>query len=54
MLSTTLGFSGYMSHRSVLALEVPGFFPKGRCHHDFEAFCESGHNLFKNIIENIK
>ena len=30
-------------------------FPKGRCHHDFKAFCESGHNnLFKNIIENMK
>ena len=25
-------------------------FPKGRCHHDLKAFCESGHNnLFKNI-----
>ena len=30
-------------------------FPKGRCHHDLKAFCESGHNnLFKNIIENMK
>ena len=28
MLSTTLGFLGDMSHRSVLALEVPGF-PQG-------------------------
>ena len=54
MLSTTLGFPGDMSRRSVLTLEVPGF-PKGRCHHDLQAFCESGNNnLFKNIIENMK
>ena len=54
MLPTTLGFPGDMSHCSVLTLEVPGF-PKGRCHHDLKAFCESGHsNLFRNIIENMK
>ena len=44
MLSTTLGFPGDMSRRSVLAL----VFPKG-------CFCESGlNNLFKNFIENMK
>ena len=29
-------------------------FPNGRCHHDLKTFCESGHNLFNNIIENMK
>ena len=54
MLSTTLGFPGDMSHRSVLALEDQ-VFPKGRCRHNFKVFCESGHNiLLKNIIEIIK
>ena len=54
MLYATLDFPGDMSCPSVLALEVPGF-PKGRCHHDLKAFCESGrNNLFKSIIENIK
>ena len=54
MLSTTPDFPGDMSRHSVLALEVPGFWIKGRCHHDLKAFYESGHNLFKNIVENMK
>ena len=54
MLSTTLGFPGDMSRRSVLAWRSL-VFPKGRCHHDLKAFYESGHNnFFKNIIENMK
>ena len=44
MLSATPGFPGDMSRRSVLPLEVL----------DFKAFCESGHNLFKNIVEHMK
>ena len=30
-------------------------FPKGHCHHDLKAFCESVHNnLGKNVTENMK
>ena len=54
MLSTTLGFPGDMSHRSLLHWRSQ-VFPKGHCHHDVKEFCESRHNnLLKNVIENMK
>ena len=53
MLSITLGSPGDMSRRSVLALKVPGFF-QGSLPHDLKAFCESGHYLFENILDNMK
>ena len=52
MLSSILGSPGDMSRRSVLALEVPDS-SQGRYHHDLKAFCESGHKIIKNTIENM-
>ena len=55
MLSTILDFSEDTIHRSVLPLEVPGFFSMGRCDHDLKTFSESWHNnLLTIIIENTK
>ena len=54
MLSTAVSFPGDISHSSVLALEDPGF-PKGCCHHDVKAFCETVYKtVLLNIIENMK
>ena len=54
MLSMALGVPGDMRHCSLLAWKVSGF-PKGCCHHDFKAFCETVYNsVHLNIIENMK
>ena len=51
MLSTALGFSGDMSHRSVLALEVLGF-SQGLL--QLKGFCEARYNsVLLNIMENM-
>ena len=53
MLSITLGCPGDMSRRSVLALKVTSF-SQGSLPNDLKEFFESGHNLFKNILDNMK
>ena len=55
-MSTALGFSGDMSHCSVLALEDPGFSQELLCcHYDLKMFCKTAYkSVLLNIIENIK
>ena len=54
MLFTAVNFPEDTSHCSVLAFEDPGF-PKGCCHHDVKAFCETVYkSVHLNIIENMK